>query len=531
MDFPVLSLITFLPLLGSILLIFLPKGKKNSLLVFAFTLSTITFIISLFLFFHFNGQSTDPQFVEKANWIGYGLNYHLGIDGISLYLVLLTTFLFPIAILSSWTYIQSRIKQYLIFILMLETGIIGVFVSLNLFLFYVFWEAMLIPMYFLIGIWGGTRRIYATLKFVLFTMFGSLLMLVAIFFLYSTYFKATGTYSLNIFDFYNIILNPSVQVWLFLAFALAFAIKVPMFPFHTWLPDAHVQAPTAGSVILAAILLKMGAYGFLRFALPLFPDAVDKFLPFLSVLSLIGIIYGGLMALIQKDAKSLVAYSSVSHMGLIMLAMFALNIESIEGALYQMLNHGLSTGALFLCVGILYERAHTRLIKDFGGVSKQMPVFAAFFIICILSSVGLPGLNGFVGEILCIFGVFKTNKILAILSVSTIILAAGYLLWLYQRIMHGPLEKKNILSFKDLNTREILYFVPILTMMFWMGIYPQTFLRKMDVSVNHLLNQINKKEKVFTEYKKNMMHKNQSGYKIIEKEIVKKNKEEEKSDE
>ncbi|UCC40419.1 MAG: NADH-quinone oxidoreductase subunit M, partial [Candidatus Aminicenantes bacterium] len=456
------------------------------------------FIFSLYLYFNFNSQTPDPQFVEKEAWIGYGINYHIGIDGISLFMVLLTTFLMPIAILSSWTYIQKRVKEYMIFMLILETGIIGVFVSLNLFLFYVFWEAMLIPMYFLIGIWGGKRRIYATVKFVLFTMLGSLLMLVAIFFLYSTYYKATGIYSFNLFDFYGLVLNPNIQIWLFLAFALAFAIKVPMFPFHTWLPDAHVEAPTAGSVILAAVLLKMGTYGFLRFALPLFPNAVTKFLPLLIVLSLIGIIYGGLMALIQKDAKSLVAYSSVSHMGLIMLAVFSLNMEAVEGALYQMLNHGLSTGALFLIVGILYERSHTRMIKDYGGVSKQMPVFSAFFLICLLSSVGLPGLNGFIGEVLCIFGVFKANKLAAIIAVFTVILAAAYLLWLFQRVMQGPITNEKILSFKDINKREIAYLVPIVIMMFWMGIYPKPFLRKMDASVTQLLNRVNQREAIFT---------------------------------
>jgi NADH-quinone oxidoreductase subunit M len=377
-----------------------------------------------------------------------------------------------------------------------------VFVSINLFLFYVFWEITLVPMYFLIGIWGGKRRIYATIKFVLFTMFGSLLMLVAIFFLYSMYHKATGVYSFNIFDMYKLVLNPSIQVWLFLAFALAFAIKVPMFPLHTWLPDAHVEAPTAGSVILAAVLLKMGTYGFLRFAMPLFPDALTKFLPYLGVLALIGIIYGGLMALIQKDVKSLVAYSSVSHMGLIMLAVFALNVEGVQGGIYQMLNHGLSTGALFLCVGILYERAHTRLIKDFGGVSTKMPVFAAFFLICMLSSVGLPGLNGFVGEILCLFGIFKANKLLAILGVTTVILAAAYLLWMFQRVMHGPITNDRVNHFKDLTKREIAYLLPIVVMMFWMGVYPQPFLRKMDASVEKLINQINEKKTLFTEAQK-----------------------------
>ncbi|MCJ7580686.1 MAG: NADH-quinone oxidoreductase subunit M [Candidatus Aminicenantes bacterium] len=501
MNIPILSIITFLPLAGAILLIFFKKENKDLLRKFVLTITIINFIISLFLFFNFNAGTAEPQFVEKADWIGYGIKYHVGIDGISLFLVLLSTLLLPIAILSSWTSIQDRVKEYLIFMLILETGILGVFVSLNLFLFYVFWEAMLIPMYFLIGIWGGKRRIYATVKFVLYTMAGSLLMLVAIFVLYTLYFKVTGTYSLNIFDFYTMILDTKLQFWLFGAFALAFAIKVPLFPFHTWLPDAHVEAPTAGSVILAAVLIKMGTYGFLRFAMPLFPDALMKLLPYLSILALIGIIYGGLMALIQKDIKSLVAYSSVSHMGLIMLAIFSVNFEGLQGGIYQMLNHGLSTGALFLCVGILYERAHTRLIKDYGGVSKQMPIFAAFFLICLLSSVGLPGLNGFVGEILCLFGVFKANHLLAILAVTTVILAAAYLLWMFQRVMHGPITNEKIHSFKDLNKREMIFLIPILILMFWMGIFPKTFLRKMDTSITHLLNQIKKREIVQMQHK------------------------------
>jgi NADH-quinone oxidoreductase subunit M len=499
MNAPLLSLILFLPLLGAIILIFIPREEKRRLYITAMVFAAAALVLSLIMAVRFDGGEAGPQFVERNSWLGYGIHYHLGVDGISLYLVLLTTVLVPLVLLASWSSIRDRIKEYLFFMLLLETGIIGVFLSLNMFLFYVFWEAALIPMYFLIGIWGGQRKVYATTKFVLYTMAGSLLMLVGIFVLQSAFAKAMGTFSLNIFDLYRLTLSPAAQTWLFLAFGLAFAIKVPLFPFHTWLPDAHVEAPTGASVLLAAVLLKMGAYGFIRFAFPLFPDAVARFAPGLAVLALIGILYGGLMALIQKDVKSLVAYSSVSHMGLILLAIAAWNLESLEGAIVQMLNHGLSTGMLFLCVGLLYERAHSRLIADFGGVSRKMPVFAGLFLIAVLSSIGLPGLNGFSGEILCFFGVFAANRMGAILAVTTVILAAAYLLGMFQRVCHGPVKNERVAGFKDLSIRELVVLVPLVVLMFWIGFFPGTILRKMDATVTRYVSLIKSREKIFVD--------------------------------
>jgi NADH-quinone oxidoreductase subunit M len=487
---PLVSLVTFLPLLGAVLLVFIRAGSARTVRTVALSASLLTLAASLALFFGFDGGSGLPEFVERASWLGRGLDYHVGVDGISLFLVLLAAFLTPLALLSSWRAIDDRVKEFSLFMLFLETGMIGVFVSMNLFLFYVFWEAMLIPMYFLIGIWGGRRRVYATMKFVLFTMFGSLLMLVAIFVLHAAYYRATGGYSLTIADLAATSFAPGLQTWLFLAFALAFAIKIPLFPLHTWLPDAHVEAPTAGSVLLAAVLLKMGAYGFVRLGLSLFPQAAAAFAPALSILAVIGIIYGGLMALVQKDMKSLVAYSSVSHMGLIMLAVFSLNFEAMEGALYQMLNHGLSTGALFLCVGVLYERTHTRLIADTSGAAARMPVFAGLFLTAMLASAGLPGLNGFAGEILCFFGIFAANKVLAALAVSTVILSAAYLLWLYRRVMQGPLKDPGDARLRDIGGRELAVLVPIVVLIVFMGLFPGIFLRKMDASVSRTIDAI-----------------------------------------
>ncbi|GAB4270706.1 MAG: NADH-quinone oxidoreductase subunit M [Deferrisomatales bacterium] len=489
-ELPILSLITFLPLVGAVVVLCMNKQATGAIRGWTLLVSVVTFLASLPLWVGFDPLNGGMQFVERAPWISsLGIQYYLGIDGISLWLVLLTTFLTVICVLSSWT-IEKHVKEYMFFFLVLETGMLGALVSLDLFLFYIFWEAMLIPMYFLIGVWGGTDRIYAAIKFFIYTMVGSLLMLVAILSLYFLNYAKTGQLTFDLLELYKLPIAPNLQIWMFAAFALAFAIKVPMWPVHTWLPDAHTQAPTAGSVILAGVLLKMGTYGFLRFAMPLFPNAVEAATPLFLVLAVIGIIYGALVAMVQDDVKKLVAYSSVSHLGFVMLGLFALNAEGVEGGIYQSLNHGISTGALFLLVGVIYERRHTRAIADFGGLSKAMPNYATVFLIITMSSIGLPGLNGFVGEFLIMLGAFLTSKTAAVFAASGVILAAAYMLWMVKRVFFGPLDNEKNQGLADLTGLEWGYLLPMVFMAFWMGIYPGTFLRKMDATVDLWLTRV-----------------------------------------
>jgi NADH-quinone oxidoreductase subunit M len=482
-------LLIFFPLVGAFVLLFIKKEKLGALRAVAFIFSIVEFILSLPLFFAFDTTTATMQFVESIWWIQtYGISYKLGIDGISLLLVLLTTFLTVLCILCSWSAITFRVKEYMMSFLFLETGMLGALMALDLILFYVFWEVMLIPMYLLIGVWGDPkRRIYAAVKFFLFTMAGSVLMLIAILALYFINLKATGKATFDVLELYKATIPIQTQYWLFGAFALAFAIKVPMFPFHTWLPDAHTEAPTAGSVILAGVLLKMGTYGFIRFAIPLFPNAAYDLLPIVSSLAIIGIIYGALVSMMQADLKRLVAFSSVSHLGYVMLGMFAFNMQGVEGSLYQMLNHGVSTGALFLIVGMIYERRHTRMIADFGGLSKVMPIYATFFMIVTLSSIGLPGTNGFVGEFLILLGAFRSNVLYGVLATTGVVLGAAYMLWMFQRVMFGVIKKPENEKLKDLNGREIAILVPMVVLIFLMGIYPKLFFSKMDVTVEKFL--------------------------------------------
>ncbi|SNB47600.1 NADH-quinone oxidoreductase subunit M [Geobacter sp. DSM 9736] len=491
MNETIISLMTFLPLLGVLLLLFVPKNSHGLLRGLALAITAVTFVVSLPLVTGFVSNA-EYQFVQNVPWIQAGpfkMNYHVGIDGISLWLVILTTFIMPIAVLSTWTAVETKVKEYMICLLLLEVGMLGAFVSLDLFLFYIFWELMLIPMYFIIGIWGGKQKIYAAVKFFIYTMAGSVLMLVAIIALYFMGLQA-GLTDFTIANFYTLPIDPSIQVWMFLAFAFAFAIKVPLFPVHTWLPLAHTEAPTAGSVILAAILLKMGTYGYVRFAMPLFPDAAERFTPLIATLAVIGIIYAALVAMVQDDVKKLVAYSSVAHLGFVMLGIFALNQQGVAGGMLQMLNHGISTGALFLIVGFIYERRHTRLIADFGGLSKQMPIFATIFMIVTLSSIGLPGTNGFVGEFLVLIGAYESNlRWYAIIATSGVILSAVYMLWMFQRVMFGELNNPKNQKLTDLNSREIAIMVPLLVLIFVMGVYPNPFIDRMAPSIDKMIQQ------------------------------------------
>ncbi|MCD6150804.1 MAG: NADH-quinone oxidoreductase subunit M [Deltaproteobacteria bacterium] len=500
LSFPIISLVTFFPIFGVLILLMIDKESEDVLRGTAVAFTVIEFFISLPLIFYFNNVTHNMQFVELIPWVkSFGINYHMGIDGISLWLVILTTFLTPICVLSSWSYIQKYVKEYMVCLLLLETAMLGALVSLDLILFYVFWELMLIPMYLLIGVWGGPQKIYAAVKFFMYTAAGSVFMLLSIIFLYYYNYKVTGVYTFSILELYKLNIPISVQFWLCLAFFVSFAIKVPMFPLHTWLPDAHVQAPTAGSVILAGVLLKMGTYGFLRFAMPLFPYATHQFTPVMATLAVIGIIYGALVAMVQPDMKKLVAYSSVSHLGYVMLGLFALNMQGIEGGLYQMLNHGISTGALFLIVGMIYERRHTRMIKDFGGIAKVMPVFATFFMIATLSSVAVPGTNGFVGEIMILIGAFRSFPIFAVIAAFGAVLGALYMLWMYQRVMFCPLDKPENQELKDLNVREIVTLLPLAVLVFVMGFFPGLFLRKMDATVSHFLKDFNTRYEAYAQ--------------------------------
>ncbi|MFQ5912589.1 MAG: NADH-quinone oxidoreductase subunit M [Nitrospinota bacterium] len=494
LGFPILSWIVFLPLAGAAVVGVWSRREPAALRGIALLFSTAAFALSLVLFFAFRSGVGVMQFTETVPWIpGFGIDYRLGADGISLLLVMLTAFLTPIAILSSWREIQNRVKEFYVAILFLETAMLGVFVALDLFLFYVFWEVMLIPMAILIGVWGGEHRVYAAVKFFLFTMAGSVLMLVAILFLVYWNFEKTDILTFNFLELDRLDLPGNRQWWLFGAFFLSFAIKVPMLPFHTWLPDAHVEAPTAGSVILAGILLKMGTYGFVRFGMTLFPLAAQDFTPLIVVLAVLGILYGALMAYVQPDIKKLVAYSSVSHLGFVMLGLFAFNHQGVQGGILQMVNHGLSTGALFLLVGILYERRHTRLIEDYGGLARVVPAFSAVLLVVTFSSIGLPGLNGFVGEFTLLVGSFQVHRWATVGAALGIILAAVYMLWMIHRVVFGEVSREENRALRDLSLREWAVLAPIVLFVFWIGLAPRPFFNKMEASVDRLLKGISAK--------------------------------------
>ena len=485
---PILTLIAFAPLAGAILLAFVDRKNESVIRQGALMVSLVTLLLSLTMLGGFVGGEPGYQFEENHAWVpSLGIKYHLGIDGISILLVLLTTVTMPLVFLSTWKAIGDRVKEFQICLLVLQSGMIGAFLALDLILFYLFWEAMLIPMYLIVGIWGGQKRIYAAIKFFIYTMVGSLLMFVAILYLY----KETGSFDLPVIleALRENQIERDAQMWLFAAFALSFAIKVPVFPLHTWLPDAHVEAPTAGSVVLAGVLLKMGTYGFIRFGMPLFPQAAAEFAPLICWLAIVGIIFGACMALVQRDIKKLIAYSSVSHLGYVVLGTFAFlagkaatgdgppqgSVEAITGSILQMVNHGLSTGMLFLLIGIIYERRHTRELANYGGIAKVVPVFSVFFIIATLSSIGLPGLNGFVGEFLILLGTYQANPLYGILASTGVVLGAVYMLMLVRKFLFGPLVHEENKSIEDCTPREIVYLVPLVILMVWIGLHPTTF--------------------------------------------------------
>jgi len=481
-----LSVLIALPVVGAVAVAVTRREREGLQKTLGLVVSGVVFVLSLLMLRGFRDVAS-MQLVEQRPWIpAWGISYHVGVDGLSLWLVILTTFLTPLALLGSWSSITSRVREFVVFMLLLEAGMIGVFVALDLFLFYVFWEVMLIPMYFLIGVFGHERRIYAAVKFFLYTFAGSVLMLVAFLVLY----RSAGLHSFDLSELTAAPVEPSLQVWLFLACALAFAIKVPMWPFHTWLPDAHVEAPTAGSVILAGVLLKMGGYGFLRVAIPLFPDAAMLFAPVVGALAVVGIIYGALVSLVQPDLKKLVAYSSVSHLGFVMLGIAAFTTTGLVGSVYQMLNHGISTGALFFLVGMLYDRRHTRLISEFGGLKSVMPWYAAVFLMISLSSIAVPGFNGFVGEFLILVGSWSFSPTLVALAALGVILAAGYLLWMVKRVFYGEVTHEKNRGLADLTLREATVLVPLVVLALVMGVASPLFTKRIEPSAEALVRQV-----------------------------------------